>query len=420
MIRYSKTWPINVPHRAGYVSLIEGNAGIGKTSFALSCCIESKKDCTYISYTEPESSIMSKARLISPDFQANIKIVRMMTGDPSRAFSTILNAIENSEFVVLDSLDAMFYGIKEEKDIRSFLQLIYNSVKGKSGSLLIISEGTSSASTQIKFVSDAIINMGNEEVLGSRARYLHIIKDRDYPTPSDPFFFTLFNGFKIMEPLPNLNASTVKNVLPISRPEEADINLQISKWNRILTVFEDGISHDIGALYRQWVAADYLLAGKRVNYIISKIENEEEAYSGIYDMLGSKTEKLKVISADPGSVGFDPEKYNSVMTSGHSGNDIVNIIDALADEEFVVVKPEAYERFVSHITPRTSSSNNLTLIYGSSNLKAVAVQKKYADIERHMINRYGHLFWKAINPPGDLYHVDVNYESRTMKFTRMM
>jgi len=420
MINYSSTtWPTNVPNRAGYVSLIEGSAGIGKTSFALLSCIESGRGCTYISYTEPESSLMSKARKISPDFKGNIKVIRMMTGDPSRVFSTILNAIEKSELVVLDSLDAMFSGINEEREIRSFLELIYNSVKGKSGSLLIISEGTSSASSHIKFVSDAIISMDYAEVLGSRARFLQIIKDRDYPTPLYPFFFTLFNGFKILEPLTGIYPASIKNLLPISRPEEANISYQFSRWHRILTVFEEGISHELEAFYRQWVAADYLMVGKRVNYIISKIENEEEVYSSIYDMLGSKTENLKVISADPSSVGYDPERYIEAMTTGYTGKDVVNIIDALADEEFAVMKPEAYEEFVSHITPK-SGLNSLTLIYGSHNLKAVEIQKKYVDIERHMVNRHGHLFWKATKPPGDLYHVSVDYESRTMKFMRMM
>ncbi len=88
MVLFSKNWPTQIPLKAGYVSLVEGNAGIGKTSFSLACCIESKKDCTYVSYAEPESSILSKANLISPGSQNKIKIVRMMTGDPSRAFST--------------------------------------------------------------------------------------------------------------------------------------------------------------------------------------------------------------------------------------------------------------------------------------------------------------------------------------------
>ncbi|MCL4344152.1 MAG: hypothetical protein JRN26_06915 [Nitrososphaerota archaeon] len=415
---FSKNWPVQIPLKAGYVSLVEGNAGIGKTSFSLACCIESKKDCTYISYAEPETSILSKASLISPS--SKIKIVRMMTGDPSRAFSTILNALENSELVVLDSLDAMFYGIRDEKDVRSFLQLIYNSVKGKSGSLLIISEGTSSASAQIRFVSDAIIQMSDEKIMDGKARCITVLKDRDSPVPPDPFYFTLSNGFMINEPLPQYFSSSIKNVNAIARPQEAGIDMQLTKWNRILTVFGEGVGHVVGSLFREWVAADYLLAGKRINYIISKIEYGDEIASNIYELVGSKTENLKVITADANSVDFDPLRYSAAMTSGHAGDNVVNMVDVLADEEFAVVNPQGYEKFVSHITPRSSSSKNLTLLYGSGDLNAAKVQQKYADVERRLIYKSGHLFWKTMKPPGPLYHVDVNAEKRTMTFTRMM
>ncbi|NAY81719.1 MAG: hypothetical protein GU362_02345 [Thaumarchaeota archaeon] len=44
---------INTP---GYVTLIEGDPGIGKTSLALASCARRGK-CTYISYAEPEISL---------------------------------------------------------------------------------------------------------------------------------------------------------------------------------------------------------------------------------------------------------------------------------------------------------------------------------------------------------------------------
>lgn len=416
----SKNWPIKIPIKAGYVSLVEGNPGVGKTTFSLACCKESEKGCTYISYAEPESSIKLKARSILLGSEDKIKTVRMMTGDPSRAFSIILNSLENAELVVLDSLDAMFYGIKDEKDVRSFLQLIYNSVKGKAGSLLIISEGTSSASSQIRFVSDAIIQIRDEKIMGKSVRSITVLKDRDGPVPTEPFYFTLFNGFKINDPIPPYYELNPKKVNPILRPAEARIDVQTSRWNRILTVFGEGMSHAIGTIYREWVATDYLLSGKRVNFIISKIEYEDEVISNIYEMLGSKSENLKVIKADAGENGFDALKYKQIMTSGFDGDDVINIVDALADEEFAVNNPQGYESFVSHITPRITFSRNLTLIYGSTGLAAVKVQQKYSDMERHMIQRSGHLFWRAVRPPGPLYHIDIDAEKRTMGFLEMM
>jgi len=420
MITRSKNWPIKIPLKSGYVSLVEGNPGVGKTTFSLACCKESETGCTYISYAEPESSIKLKTKSILLGSEDKIKTVRMMTGDPSRAFSIILNSLENGELVVLDSLDAMFYGIKDEKDIRSFLQLIYNSVKGKAGSLLIISEGISDASSQIRFVSDAIIQIKDEKIIGKSARSITVLKDRDGPVPTEPFYFTLFNGFKIYDPIPPYYDLKPKKVNPILRPPEARIDIQMTRWNRILTVFGEGMSHAIGTIYREWVAADYLLSGKKVNYIISKIEYEDEVISNIYEMLGSKSENLKVITADATEAGYDASKYRQIMTSGIDGYDVINIVDVLADEEFAVNNPHGYESFVGHITPISTFSRNLTLLYGSKGLAAVKVQQKYADVERHMIQRSGHLFWRTVRPPGPLYHVDIDAEKRTMEFLEMM
>ncbi|MGC9145759.1 MAG: hypothetical protein ACP5GS_06590 [Nitrososphaeria archaeon] len=50
-----------------YVTLVEGQPGSGKTSLALKACSRIKK-CTYISYTEPESSLRKKLSYLTPEF----------------------------------------------------------------------------------------------------------------------------------------------------------------------------------------------------------------------------------------------------------------------------------------------------------------------------------------------------------------
>ncbi|MGC8593738.1 MAG: hypothetical protein ACP5LF_05595, partial [Nitrososphaeria archaeon] len=52
----------------GYVSLIEGPPGIGKTYLALKACSEKDK-CTYISYADPESSLREKMKFVAPDYK---------------------------------------------------------------------------------------------------------------------------------------------------------------------------------------------------------------------------------------------------------------------------------------------------------------------------------------------------------------
>jgi len=136
---------INTP---GYVTLIEGDPGIGKTSLALASCARRGK-CTYISYAEPEISLRKKLEVFG--HSADLKVISMMSGNPSAAYSSAAQALEMGDLVIVDSLDAMFYGVKNESEIRPFLQLVYGSAKNKSGSLVLISEGLNPVAKQVRF-----------------------------------------------------------------------------------------------------------------------------------------------------------------------------------------------------------------------------------------------------------------------------
>ncbi|MFP3130348.1 MAG: hypothetical protein RXR51_02025, partial [Nitrososphaeria archaeon] len=73
------------------------------------------------------------------------------------------------------TVDAMFFGIKDESSIRPFLQLLYGSVKQKSASMVLIAEGLDPVAEHVRFVSDAIISLNFESVLGQSVRAFTIL-----------------------------------------------------------------------------------------------------------------------------------------------------------------------------------------------------------------------------------------------------
>ncbi|MGC8600439.1 MAG: RAD55 family ATPase, partial [Nitrososphaeria archaeon] len=155
----------------GYVSLIEGPPGIGKTFLALKAC-SLKDKCTYVSYADPESSLREKMKVVAPEYSGNLKVISAMTGSLESVYSEIASALSDGQLVVIDTLDAMFFGIKDESSIRPFLQLLYGSVKQKSASMVLIAEGLNPAADHVRFVSDAIISLNFESVLGQNVRAL--------------------------------------------------------------------------------------------------------------------------------------------------------------------------------------------------------------------------------------------------------
>jgi predicted ATP-dependent serine protease len=122
----------------GYTTLIEGEPGQGKTTISLAACAY-KGSCKYISYAEPEESLKRKLSKVEKGKDVKIEVLNAITGEPSKVFSEIISGLNEGKLVIVDSLDAFMYSLKDESEMRSFLQVIYGSSKKKKGTLLFSS-----------------------------------------------------------------------------------------------------------------------------------------------------------------------------------------------------------------------------------------------------------------------------------------
>jgi len=398
---------LDVLNTPSYISLIEGKPGSGKTTITLAACAQ-KGSCTYISYSEPEASIIKKVKLVDPDFKGKLSVVSMMTGNPAKVYSIISDALSNGEIVAVDSLDAMFYGIKGDQEIRPFLQLIYGTAKVKPGSLVLISEGLNPASNQVRFVADAIISVDYEDILGCKARRVTTAKDRDFYIGNPYSYFTMGKRLVIMRPLDKQNLQYPSKVELLPRPPEAMPEYELNVTINVVTEVKRTVDFSIYSLYKLWVAADLLLRGYPVNYVISPFESVDGVTKTLEKMTGGSIKRLNVLKFDPHGLEKDVRSYIKMASDSYSSlrARAFTIVDLLSYEDLAVRNPAIYEQFLKEVTEMDSKNGISALLYGYEGFETIRMEKKYAASIREMDFRNGTLFWRSITPQGSLFALE--------------
>ncbi len=405
---------LDVLNTPGYVSIIEGQPGTGKTSLALKACA-ARGRCTYISYADPEKSINAKRKAFGHD--GEIKVVNMMTGKIEKAFSEIESSLAGNELVVVDSIDAMFYGIRDESEIRSFLQMLYGSVKGKDASLVMISEGTNPVAQQIRFVCDAIISMSFESVLGQNLRSVRLLKDRDNPIERQLHYITFSGNFRVLEPFIILKKPVLGRFRSLQRPSSAEIEVERELGYNVLIEMDINVEDVRGSIYRKMFMADYLKHGLSINYAIGPNEDEKSFINDMNALVGS-TDKINIVRVDAKESGYSSDEL--IKMEHNFRTNAVNVVNLLAYEDFAVKNPVEYELYIKEILKDNMKSDRLAIVYAYTGQEAIKAQLKYASILRRLTATEGFMFWRSIRPLGPVYYVDMKPEAGIMNFIEMI
>jgi len=397
---------IDILTTPGYVSLIEGPPGIGKTFLALKAC-SMKDKCVYVSYADPESSLREKMKFVAPGYRGNLKVVNAMSGSVETVYSEIAEALSDDQLVIIDTVDAMFFGIKDESSIRPFLQLLYGSVKQKSASMVLIAEGLNPVAEHVRFVSDAIISLNFENVLGQSVRALRIIKDRDHPVEQPLHYVTLKDQLRIFDPFYMLSRPVLGKFSSVGRPPSTEVDSVKYLGNRVLNELDMSVEDVRGSLLTKMFIADYVKIGYKVNYLMGPNENKETFLEDIKALIGNE-ENINIVTFNAKDFGYKADRVS--FPKSVEINNAVNFINLLAEEDFAVKDPVEYEIYVMDQVKKDIELNRITIIMGYSNQEAMKVQLKYANIVRKMVVTDGFLFWRSVRPLSPLYIVDINTE----------
>mgnify|MGYP001772671749 CR=1 FL=1 len=389
--------PLEILRTKNYVSVIEGDPGIGKTTIALASALETE-NVTYISYNEPKESLLSKAKSLIGKDPKNLEILRLLSGNQQVAFSEILESLEKGNTVILDSVNAFLWTESGERAERALMQLVYEASKLKNGSLILISEGSKSELNIIRYIADAYIKLEKEEILGLSARKIIVIKDRDYPVSVYPFYYTFYNGLKLFDASYSFSMlyDTLKN--KVKEWERAFSSSIIREPDITLYVQDSSVNSSFSKMYRYWLTVDYLAKKRSVVYLTRPDEDEFAVKEILKKMAGSE-EGLAVIGAK-GNLEED------LQTISNFKNAII-IADLITWENEAISAPSEYEFTLKRLVETIVRRDLSVILFAYNNYAGLGTVKKYAARERWFVEKETHVFLRTLKPPGALYYVRI-------------
>ncbi|MGC8557871.1 MAG: RAD55 family ATPase [Nitrososphaeria archaeon] len=389
--------PTEILPTRGYVTVLEGEPGIGKTTLALASALAAGK-AKYISYNEPEESLRNKAQRVMHRMPENLEVAHMLSGSTQRTFTEIINAMSEGKIVILDSVDAFLWGEADQKPERALLQLIYESVKVRSGSLILINEGISGLSNMLKFVVDAYIRMETENLLGINVRKISVKKDRDYPVSIHPFYYTFHDGLQVFSSsyFLDLDAARQKKVKPWERPFGSKSIMNAPEL--FLYILDSSVSIPFSRLYRYWLAVDYLNRKYSIAFVARPDEDAEKLKESICAMAGTKA-GLNVVKSS-GNIAEDRK-----MLMSFSGAMI--IADIIVWEHEASFNPSAYESAIKDLVMNNLSQGSGMVLFSYRAYRGLDITEKYATRERVIVEKENHIFLRTVRPPGPLYYVSI-------------
>jgi len=199
-----------VLRRKGYILLVKGDTGTGKTNLALELMslLHEEGDSVHISTrTYPEKLSFQHALFPKLASQPNVQFFSTLEFDPTQfvvghkvvsGLHDLLSSMENP-LVILDSWEGISDYIPAEARMKVEQSLM--AVLEETGARLILVSENSSANTTLDQLADAILILRQKVIDDRRLRELEIRKLRGVPIRQDQYLFTLAGGrFQYLEP----------------------------------------------------------------------------------------------------------------------------------------------------------------------------------------------------------------------------
>ncbi|MDP8024168.1 MAG: RAD55 family ATPase [Nitrososphaeria archaeon] len=403
--------PLDIATTRGYVILIKGKPGTGKTSFSLVAGSRFGK-VSYISFSEPENYIRKKLNTVtSKKVKLNYSAI---LGNTERAVSDALGALASGNLVILDSINAMLSSVKEKRPIE---QLLYGASKGKEGSLLLIHEGLEES--EADYISDAILAFGYTEVHGRKVRSISVLKDRNYPIRSAPYLFTFYkNRIKIFE-------SSVKGELeavgPIKKTEFPEPPYSFLSENNVLVKVSGEVHQEIVRLMKLFFSVYYSKEEKNIVLELSPNEDLESAKAIISALSGNRFEPLvlrKPYLKNYAEAREYLESFENTISNIKTGGMLIT--DTRPDESFAISDVASYDGFVQQKVQLLAKYNFRRIIFSYENFASTPVNEKYADSVKVVTDHYGTLVWISEKPPGNAYAIETDVKKFELRNYRLV
>src|SRR6267378_2765929 len=199
-----------VLRRKGYILLVKGDTGTGKTNLALELMslLHAEGDSVHISTrTYPEKLSFQHALFPKLAAERNVQFFSTLEFDPTQfvvghkvisGLHDLLSSMENP-LVVLDSWEGISDYIPGEARMKVEQSLM--AVLEETGARLILVSEHPEANTTLDQLADAILILRQKVIDDRRLRELEIRKLRGVPIRQDQYLFTLAGGrFQYLEP----------------------------------------------------------------------------------------------------------------------------------------------------------------------------------------------------------------------------
>ncbi|MFP3130419.1 MAG: transposase [Nitrososphaeria archaeon] len=123
-----------------------------------------------------------------------------------------------------------------------------------------------------------------------------------------------------------------------------------------------------GSLLRKMFIADYVKMGYKVNYLIGPNENKETFLEDVIALLGSM-EGVNIVTFNAKDYDYKADKMPYMQTAYKEN--VVNIINIFAIEDFALKDPIEFEIYVREAAKLDTELNRISMVIGYSGQEAL-------------------------------------------------